>query len=42
MLLRVAIKYGKDSDEYVMAGGFRRPYRRRSAPEIPVVSALVD
>jgi hypothetical protein len=43
MLLGVAIKYGKDSDEYVMAGGSRRLYRRRrSAQEVPTVSAPVD
>lgn len=31
MLLAVAVKYGKDSSEYEMAGGVRRSERRRAA-----------
>jgi hypothetical protein len=43
MLLGVAIKYGKESDEYVMAGGSRRVYRpRRSAKAVAAVATSID
>lgn len=41
MLMSVAIKYGKKSSEYEMAGGVRRGERRRTArkPEAEAVTA---
>ena len=33
MLLAVAVKYGKDSDEYEMAGGTRKSERRKPIKE---------
>jgi len=39
MLMSVAIKYGKKSNEYEMAGGARRGERRRTARK-PVAEAL--
>ncbi|CAN5839411.1 hypothetical protein BH23CYA1_BH23CYA1_23730 [soil metagenome] len=46
MLLSVAVKYGKDSSEYEMAGGVRRSERRRAArsaarPAVAPVTAPV-
>ncbi|MBD2209508.1 hypothetical protein H6G64_11770 [Calothrix sp. FACHB-156] len=34
MLLSVASRYGKTSDEYGMAGGTRRIYRKKSRPAV--------
>lgn len=39
MLLGVAMKYGKDSSEYEMAGGTRRSERRRRKASQPVAEA---
>jgi len=33
VLLAVAVKYGKDSDEYERAGGVRRSDRKRPTPQ---------
>lgn len=41
MLLGVAVRYGKNSDEYEMAGGVRRPERRRRKPKA-AVNPLVE
>ena len=38
MLLGVAIKYGKDSDEYEAAGGVRKSNRKRSVRKAAAVS----
>ncbi|BAY90381.1 MULTISPECIES: hypothetical protein [unclassified Tolypothrix] len=35
MLLSVASRYGKTSDEYGMAGGTRRIYRKKARPAVP-------
>lgn len=41
MLAAVAAKYGRDSNEYQMGGGRRRPIRRRAAGTVaPVPSAI--
>ena len=39
MLMGVALKYGKDSSKYEMAGGTRRSERKRRRPAQPEVEA---
>ena len=36
ILLAVAVKYGKDSDEYEMAGGIRKSERKRPVRKVQV------
>jgi hypothetical protein len=42
MLVGVAAKYGKNSNEYKMAGGVRKADRKRSAPRITPAGIPAD